>query len=370
MHVEVAGGGFSGLTAALAFAQAGCSVRLHERAASVRSFGSGIFIWENGLQVLERLGVTDAVEGAHRAVVRETRDKHDRLMNTIHWDEGWNRRTYVVVRGRALEALTRAATRAGVEIVLNSEVTAATADGTISLANGSQCRADLVVLADGANSRSVESLGIIKHNRFLADGAVRVLLPRTEAERLAKGGDHFIEWWSGSRRLLYCPCGENELYVALFSLDRDTGAHSLPLNKDVWLRSLPHLEPLLQRIAEAGGRWDRFQVTRLKQWSAGRGAILGDAAHSMAPNLGQGACLAMVNAFKLAGKTGGAGRLDEALRDWERVQRPITDQTQRISTFYGKMAEWPEFARNTVLWMAGKSRWLMNQRLKAANHPL
>ena len=55
-HAEIVGAGFAGLTAACALAQRGWSVRVHERAERLRPAGAGIYIYENGLRVLEAVG--------------------------------------------------------------------------------------------------------------------------------------------------------------------------------------------------------------------------------------------------------------------------------------------------------------------------
>ncbi len=66
LHAEIAGAGIAGLTAAAALAQRGWSVRVHERSANLRTFGAGIYIWSNGLRVLEAIGAYDeAMVGAH-----------------------------------------------------------------------------------------------------------------------------------------------------------------------------------------------------------------------------------------------------------------------------------------------------------------
>jgi len=52
-HAEIVGAGFAGLTAASALAQRGWSVRVHERSDRLRTAGAGIYIYENGLRVLE-----------------------------------------------------------------------------------------------------------------------------------------------------------------------------------------------------------------------------------------------------------------------------------------------------------------------------
>ena len=79
-HAEIVGAGFAGLTAACALAQRGWSVRVHERADRLRTTGAGIYIYENGLRVLEAVGAyAAATHGAPFAHTREVRDDRNRI---------------------------------------------------------------------------------------------------------------------------------------------------------------------------------------------------------------------------------------------------------------------------------------------------
>ena len=157
-HAEIAGAGFAGLTAACALAQRGWSVRVHERADRLRTTGAGIYIYENGLRVLEAVGAYEAaVQGAPFAHTREVRDGSDRLISVHRWAGS---RVFSIVRQNVINALAAAATRAGVEIVTNSPAVGATPEGELMLADGRRLKADLVVGADGGNSRLRDSLGL------------------------------------------------------------------------------------------------------------------------------------------------------------------------------------------------------------------
>src|SRR5262249_57773695 len=146
---------------------------------------------------------------------------------------------------------------------------------------------DLIVGADGSNSAVRAAVGLLAKRKYLVDGATRLLIAKTEQERLVADGATTVEYWSGTRRVLYTPCSERDIYIALTMLDRDAIAKATPVRKDAWKAWFPHLAPLIDRIGEQG-RYDRFDLIKLSRWSAGRVAIIGDAAPPLPPNIRHG----------------------------------------------------------------------------------
>jgi 2-polyprenyl-6-methoxyphenol hydroxylase-like FAD-dependent oxidoreductase len=363
-HAEIAGAGFAGLTAACALAQRGWTVRVHERADRLRTTGAGIYIYENGLRVLEAVGAyATAVKGAPFAHTREVRDGSGRLIAVHSWKGS---RVFSIVRQNVINALAAAAQSAGAEIVTDSTAEGATPEGELVLVDGSRHKADLIVAADGSNSRLRDSLALLAKRKYLVDGCTRLLMDKTAAER-AGGDGKTIEYWSGTRRILYTPCSEDDIYIALTMLDTDEIAKAVPVRKDDWKRWFPPLEALIERIG-VQGRYDRFELIKLKSWSAGRVAIVGDAAHALPPNIGQGGGCAMMNALSLAVYLQRDSNIAAALETWERNERPLTDHTQRISYILGLPTTWPSALRAAALGLAGRSKWLTAQRTRTALH--
>ncbi len=364
-RAEIVGAGFAGLTAACALAQRGWQVRVHERSDRLRTAGAGIYIYENGLRVLEAVGACDAaIAGAPPAHTREVRDDRNRVISVHRWSGS---RVFSIIRQNVINALAAAATAAGVEIVVNSEAVAASPDGSLTLAGGERLTADLIVGADGTNSAVRRSLGIPARRTPLVDGCTRLLVPSLPGESSGGNLGKTVEYWSGTRRILYTPCSKTEIYIALTMLDRDTAAKEVPVRKDVWTAAFPHLAALIGRIGDQG-RYDRFEMIRLRRWSEGRVAIIGDAAHALPPNIGQGGGCAMMNALALAVHLDRTPDIPVALAEWERLERPLTDHTQRISYLLGLPTTWPPLLRAFAFGLAGRSRWLTAQRTRTARH--
>jgi hypothetical protein len=362
-RLEVAGGGIAGLTAGLAFARQGWSVRVHEQDSQLRIPGAGIYIWENGLRVLETLGVLDAVAaGAIPATRHEKRD-HD---GTPFVQNGFlpTARLIVPLRRTLLTALSDALVAAGGEIAFNSRPVAATPDGTLRFEDGSSAKADLVIGADGINSRIRDSLGLLKSRRPAGQFGYRVMIPRLPQELGTPTGQAHCENWNGSRRLLYAPCTAEQAYVQLTSIAGDTAANQVPIDRALWAATFPHLRWIIDRIPDDGhGDW--FELVRLRAWSQGRVAIVGDAANAQPPFLGQGGGCSMMSALSLAHFVAEQG-VQNGIAAWSRRERRFTEWVQTVAYGYGQLAFMPPGLRNLAFRAISRSEWLKSRTILVA----
>ncbi len=87
-------------------------------------------------------------------------------------------------------------------------------------------------------------------------------------------------------------------------------------------------------------RNDIYDIDPLPNFVQGRAGLLGDAAHAMTPNLGQGACQAMEDGILLAACLKKSSRVDSGLLEYERRRMPRTRQFVLRARRLGVIAQW------------------------------
>jgi 2-polyprenyl-6-methoxyphenol hydroxylase-like FAD-dependent oxidoreductase len=366
-HAEVVGAGIAGLAAGTALARHGWTVRIHERSNELRELGAGISLRENGVRALEALGILErAVAGGERIIAWDLRDERLRVLSSGALDD--HSRFYCVTRPALHRALAEAAVDAGVEIALGSTVLDAGAAGTVRVADGTEVAADLVVGADGIHSTVRRALGIPARVRDLKYLSYRTLLPRAPGDPAGR----FPGYWSGTRRMAVAGCGPNHVYAFLFCRPDDRAARALPRAHREWTEAFPHLRGVVERI-DFREDWRAVHEVACPRWSAGRVVLVGDAAHAMAPTLGQAACIAMHCGVALARALQEGPDIAGAIQRWEAAQRPMVDATQRYGRAYVRlMTRWPSrllALRSAVAWGLSHSA-PVQRRLSGSAPPL
>jgi 2-polyprenyl-6-methoxyphenol hydroxylase-like FAD-dependent oxidoreductase len=356
-RAEIVGAGFAGLTAATLLARSGWRVRVHERADAVREIGAGLFITHNGLVAMEGLGVLTELQprGSQLSGALAV-DRHGTVVGEDHL-EGLSR-TWVFPRQALIQSLHGAAIRAGAEVITGSEVAGVTSGGEVRLAAGETRRADLVIGADGFRSVCRRALGLERHAGELGTVSLRFLIPGRE--HLTQ--DITRQHWSGHHRVALTACSSQATYVYFACPAVDRPAWESERYLDVWRRRFPMLRGLFDTLDDHSPYVGRYGIVRCRRWSAGQVALIGDAAHALAPTLGQGTNLAMVNATSLvAFATRGEGAMSSRLQAWERACRGVTDASQRWSSAIDWATRyWPEWAEDTrrpvIAWLSGRGR--------------
>ena len=295
MKIAIVGGGIGGLSAAIALEHGGHDVQVYERAEAYADVGSGLSLWPNALVALDAIGIGAEVRD-RRAVVPpvEITDPRGRTLSRIDpvaFAERYGEIAMIhradlldVLRGRLADGTLRR----GVE------VTSVSADGTVRHTAGVSAF-DLVVGADGVRSSTRYALwSHASEPRYAGYGAWRMI---TEPVRLDVAG----EVWGRGARFGYAPLPDGRAYCfAVVGTPPGVQHHGLDeISRRFagWHQPIP---ALLDATDPAAVLYhDLYEAPRLQSYVCGRVVLLGDAAHGMTPNLGQGAGQAIEDAVSL-----------------------------------------------------------------------
>lgn len=213
----------------------------------------------------------------------------------------------------------------------------AEAGGTLVLAGGERRSADLVVGADGINSTVRNALGVDAKLTDLRYISRRALVPRVPGDEAGA----FPGYWRGNRRMAVAGCGPEFMYAFMFCPPSDKSGYEGDYRPS-WKRAFPEFASIIDRLPQESDSRPIREV-RCERWSTGNAGLLGDAAHAMAPTMGQAACIAMSSAVSLArALERRPGDVRSVLTHWESVQRPVVDATQTYGRYYvWLMTRWP-----------------------------
>lgn len=336
----VAGGGIGGLAAALALIGRGWRVRVMERAASFGEVGAGLSLWPNGLRALDALGVGDAVRGHALAEIQAgIHDVSGRRLSRTGTAELERRFGPVVVIHRAdLLDILRSAIPADA-LCTATTVTAVDADGPRVRVEHSDgvSHADLLVGADGIRSSVRRAVWPqAPEPRYAGYTAWRLVV---ESGPLAAGG----ETWGRGERVGFAPLPGGRVYLFAVA-NLSAGQHGTDGELAELRRRFAHWHDPIPALLHAATeevvmRHDIYELPPLRSHATGRVALLGDAAHAMTPNLGQGANLALEDAVTLAALLDACPSVPEALAAYDRARRPRTQKIAKLSRRIGIIAQ-------------------------------
>jgi salicylate hydroxylase len=340
-HILIAGGGIGGLAAALSLLERGFRVSVFERVPELREIGAGFHCTPNGTRVLYGLGLKEDIQ---RVAVRlEERDI--KLWNTARaWplaghgaqSEARYGAPYLLFHRGDLHAILVEAVRRRQPDALHVDARCVdfTDDGAgvaVHLENGKRFAGDALIGADGVHSMVRKKLFGPDRPRFTGEIAWRGLIPVARLPERMRA--RLTSNWIGpSGSVTVYPVRRGELLNFVGLVERDDW------RVESWIEqgSIGECERdfrgwhddvhLMIKNIETPFKWALFLRDPLERWSVGRVTLLGDACHPMVPYLGQGANMALEDAFILARCLSEHDDIASALSRYEAARRSRTTE--------------------------------------------
>ena len=346
LTAAVVGGGIGGLAAAAALIRAGIDVSVYEQAPALGEVGAGVLIGPNGVRLLHRIGLADAIDETGGWVGEgSTYYRHDgtRVAPVMTTDSSGWAAMYGMHRADLIDVLRRAVPdrriypgHKAVSFAQNGE------KGRVVFENGTVAEADVVIAADGIHSTM---------QRFVTEQATPVFSGQIsyrgvlDTARVPWWPERIFQVWMGEgKHVIVFPVRAGRMlnFVCFVAADNEMReSWSAPGDPDALRAAFAGFAaPVtgLLRQVDSTFRWGLYDREPLAEWTSGRLALLGDAAHPMLPHLGQGANQSIEDAFALAAVLHDATTADvpAALRRYARVRRRRTDVVQANSRSNGQ----------------------------------
>ncbi|MDT3496921.1 FAD-dependent monooxygenase [Bacillus toyonensis] len=341
-NVIIIGGGIAGLCAAISLQKIGLNVKLYDKDIEPTVAGAGIIIAPNAMQALEPYGISEQIK---------------KFGNE---SDGFN---LVSEKGSILSKLTiptcypkmYSIHRKNLHQLLLSELQKGTVEWgkkcvkieqheenalKILFQDGSEALGNILIAADGIHSIVRKQITQNDGYRYAGYTCWRGVSP---AHNFSLTND-FIETWGTNGRFGIVPLPNNEVYwYALINAKARDRKYTAYTTSDLYNHFKSYHNPIPDILNNASDvtmiHRDIVDITPMKQFFDKRIVFIGDAAHALTSNLGQGACQAIEDAIILAECINKNAHYRQAFIEYEQKRRARIEIISNTAWKVGKMAQ-------------------------------
>ncbi|WP_291357308.1 MULTISPECIES: FAD-dependent urate hydroxylase HpxO [unclassified Acinetobacter] len=309
MKITIIGAGMGGLTTGIALKKFGHQVTIYEQAEQILPVGAAISLWSNGVKCLNYLGLTEQVaklggQMDQLAYIDGLTGDTMTQFSLLPLIEEVGQRPYPVARADLQNMLMDEFGRENIQLGKKMVALQEQRDGVlVQFADGSEIKTELLIGADGTHSITrAYVLGEQVSRRYAGyvnwNGLVEISDDLSPA-------DQWTTFVGEGKRVSLMPVADGKFYFFFdvplpVGLENNKAEYKTLLKQyfNGWCAPVQHLIDALDE--QKTNRVEIHDIEPFAQFYQGRVVIVGDAAHSTTPDIGQGGCQAMEDAIYLA----------------------------------------------------------------------
>jgi 2-polyprenyl-6-methoxyphenol hydroxylase-like FAD-dependent oxidoreductase len=289
----IIGAGIGGLTLAITLKQRDLECHVYEASSELRPVGAGIIIANNAMQVFKKLGLDEKITAAGNKLsymkITDAQLKNLSVINLNTYEQKYDVHNIAIHRGELQKIL---ANELGYENISLSKRLAKIENNSpihLTFEDGSSIKSDVVFGADGIKSVVRNQLWsntkLRNAHQYCWRGISEIDLPKQYHNELN-------EAWGKGKRIGFVQIGDRKVYWYALSNNPTTNlvGHFSEFHPNI-------LEVIRSTKEEQIIASDIQDLVKLDTWHDGNVCLIGDAAHATTPNLGQGACQSIEDAY-------------------------------------------------------------------------
>ncbi len=339
MSISIIGGGIGGLTLGNFLKQQNIDFKIYESAPEIKPVGAGIAMAGNAMQIFDKLGSKEKIENAgtkmHALIITDKKLKIISKTDVLKLESKYNVCNIAIHRADLQKILSENISE---HIILNKrlEKIEKKENYHLTFQDKIEIESEIVFGADGVKS--------LVRNQILKSGEIRNAKQKCwrgilKTEISEKYSHNAYEMWGKGKRFGFVKIKENTLYW--YAL----------VNKKFYSEEINLLEEfrdfhpdILEMISKTQSENiilnDIIDLKPMNNWTAENLCLIGDSAHATTPNMGQGGCQAVEDAYVIA-------KLLEKEKDWnkvfhqfEKIRKSKVNHIVNTSWTLGKIAQW------------------------------
>lgn len=352
MKTAIIGAGIGGLTTALCMQKLGLPADIFEQAEEIKPVGAGIILAHNAMQVYRWLGLHEAIRSAGN-VLSETRITQPDLqsISTLSlqgFDSKFGAETIAIHRGALQTILLESLPEKSINTNFRATGLKQQSEVEIVFENDHSERVDCLIGADGLRSLLRKDLFPQAHIRPAHQDCWRGL---ANLDLPAPMDQQLNEAWGLKGRFGCVQIAPNKVYW--YAL-QNSGFDKKRLFDALHDEFHPIVGAILDNTSDEQIRQEPLEdLAPMEHWYQNRVVLLGDAAHATTPNMGQGACQAIEDAYVLSHCLANHSEITTAFSTYQQLRQAKANQVVRNSRNFGKLAHaqsaWFSSLRNLAL---------------------
>lgn len=338
--ISIIGAGIGGLTLGNILKQQNLDFSIYESAPEIKPVGAGIMMAVNAMQIFEKLGLKDEIENAgnriHGIFITDEKLKTISTTNVLALENKFNSCNVAIHRADLQHILASNIGFENIRLNQNLQFIEKNANYRLKFEDGTEIESKIVFGADGIHSKV--------RKQILKTGTVRNAKQKcwrglTNFDLPEKYLHHALEIWGKGKRFGFVKLTENKVYwYALINESNYTES----INLIETFRDFHSIvaEILATTKPEDIILNDIIDLAPVPKWFSENLCLIGDAAHATTPNMGQGACQSIEDAYVIGHLLQNDTNFNSVFEEFQKMRRKKVDYIVSTSWKIGKLSQW------------------------------